>query len=122
MKSIKAKLLLLGAVSIICTIILGITDIYIMNTSSSNSQVLNDINTINMKQSINLNEETAFSYDLDFGHYDTIAENLNIMKNTAKDALSYSGMKDYKCSPESISYDIDKALILPMVIMSPWTL
>ena len=76
MKSIKAKLLLLGVVSIICTIIIC----------------------------------------------DTIAENLNIMQNTAKDALSYSGMKDYISSLESISSDIDKALILPMVIMSPWTL
>ena len=58
MNSIKAKLILLGAVSIICTVILGITGIYIMNSNNSNNQVLNDINNINLKQNENTTQET----------------------------------------------------------------
>ncbi len=72
MRSIKTKLIMLGAVSIVCTIILGLVGIYIMNSNNVNNQVLNDINNINLKQNENTTQETSFLYDLDLLHYQTI--------------------------------------------------
>ena len=57
MRSIKAKLIMLGAVSIVCTVILGLVGIYIMNSNNANNQVLNDINNINLKQNENTTQE-----------------------------------------------------------------
>lgn len=50
MKSIKAKLIMLGAVAIICTVILGLVGICIMNSNNANNQVLGDINNINLSR------------------------------------------------------------------------
>ena len=110
MNSIKAKLIMLGAVSIICTIILGVTGIYIMNSNNSNNQVLNDINNINLKQNENTTQETSFLYDLDVSHYQTIDANLAAMNDAAKDALGYSKGQSYNADLESISSDIESAV------------
>lgn len=58
--SIKSKLIMLGAVSITCAIILGVTGIYIMNSNNSNNQILNDVNSISVIQSENTTEEITF--------------------------------------------------------------
>ena len=79
MKSIKAKLIMLGAVAIICTVILGLVGICIMNSNNANNQVLGDINNINLKQNENITQETSFLYDLDLNHYQTIQSNLTYM-------------------------------------------
>ena len=109
MNSIKAKLIMLGAVSIICTIILGVTGISIMNSNNSSNAVLTDINNINLKQNQNVTEETSFLYDLDLNHYQTIDTNLSAMNDAAKDALKYSGGQSYKTDLESVSTDIEAA-------------
>lgn len=110
MNSIKTKLIMLGAVSIICTIILGVTGIYIMNSNNSNNQVLNDINNINLKQNENTTQETSFLYDLDLNHYQTIKTNLGAMNDAVKDALEYSKGQSYHADLESIAADIDTAV------------
>ena len=110
MNSIKAKLILLGAVSIICTVILGITGIYIMNSNNSNNQVLNDINNINLKQNENTTQETSFLYDLDLGHYQTIETNLNAMDSAAKEALKHSKGQSFNADLESISTDVETVM------------
>lgn len=107
MNSIKAKLIMLGAVSIICTIILGVTGIYIMNSNNSSNQVLNDINNINLKQNENTTQETSFLYDLDVSHYQTINTNLSAMNDAVKDALGYSKGQSYNDDLESISSAIE---------------
>lgn len=110
MNSIKAKLIMLGAVSIICTIILGVTGIYIMNSNNSSNQVLNDINNINLKQNENTTQETSFLYDLDLNHYQTINTNLSAMNDAVKDALEYSKGQSYNADLENISADIETAV------------
>ncbi|MBQ6889061.1 MAG: methyl-accepting chemotaxis protein [Lachnospiraceae bacterium] len=110
MRSIKAKLFMLGIVSIVCTIILGITGIYIMNGNNSSNQVLADINSINLKQNENRTLETSFLYDLDLTHYDSIKTNLNTMNDAVKDALKYSKGQDYDADLAKISTDIEATI------------
>lgn len=107
MRSIKAKLILLGAVSIVCTIILGLVGIYIMNSNNANNQVLNDINNINLMQNENTTQETSFLYDLDLGHYQTIQSNLSAMEKAAADALTYSKGEDYDTDLQSVASTIE---------------
>lgn len=107
MKSIKAKLILLGAVSIICTVILGCVGIYIMNSNNASNQVLSDINNINLKQNENTTQETSFLYDLDLNHYQTIQENLNFMGDAVAEALSYSKGEDYDADLQSVAATIE---------------
>lgn len=106
MKSIKAKLIMLGAVSIICTVILGIVGIYIMNSNNANNQVLSDINNINLMQNENTTQETSFLYDLDLNHYQTIQSNLSAMDAAAADALTYSKGEDYDGDLQSVASTI----------------
>ncbi|MGN0170741.1 MAG: methyl-accepting chemotaxis protein [Lachnospiraceae bacterium] len=107
MKSIKAKLMMLGAVAIICTIILGITGIYTMSNSTSSSQVLNDMNSINIRQNENTMEQMSFLYDLDMTHFDTISKNLGEMKDAADDALKNGGLKGYRSDLKKTVSDIE---------------
>lgn len=106
MRSIKAKLIMLGAVSIVCTIILGLVGIYIMNSNNANNQVLNDINNINLMQNENTTQETSFLYDLDLSHYQTIQTNLSAMEKAAADALTYSKEEDYDVDLQSVASTI----------------
>lgn len=106
MKSIKAKLIMLGAVSIICTVILGLVGIYIMNSNNANNQVLSDINNINLMQNENVTQETSFLYDLDLSHYQTIQSNLSTMEQAAQDALTYSKGEDYDADLQSVASTI----------------
>ena len=110
MRSIKAKLFMLGIVSIVCTIILGITGIYIMNSNNSSNQVLADINNINLKQNENRTLETSFLYDLDLAHYNSIKTNLSNMDEAVKDALKYSAGQDYDVDLAKISTDIEATI------------
>ncbi len=109
MKSIKVKLIMLGAVSIICTIILGLVGIYIMNSSNASNQVLKDINEINLKQNENTTQETSFLYDLDLSHYDTIQSNLVSMGKAAEGALAYSKGESYSDDLTQIAQTLQAA-------------
>ena len=105
MRSIKTKLIMLGAVSIVCTIILGLVGIYIMNSNNASNQVLNDINNINLMQNENTTQETSFLYDLNLSHYQTIQSNLSAMSTAAADALTYSRGGGLRCGPAECGID-----------------
>lgn len=111
MKSIKAKLIMLGAVAIICTVILGLVGIYIMNSNNASNQVLGDINNINLKQNENTTQETSFLYDLDLSHYQTIQSNLAYMNEAAADALTYSGGESYNADLHSVASTIESVAV-----------
>ncbi len=111
MKSIKAKLIMLGAVAIICTVILGLVGIYIMNSNNASNQVLGDINNINLKQNENTTQETSFLYDLDLSHYQTIQSNLAYMNEAAADALTYSGGESYNADLQSVASTIESVAV-----------
>lgn len=103
MNSIKSKLVILGAVAIISTVILGLTGIYTINSNNANNQVLNDINNINLMQHEDKAEEITFLYDLDSSHYNKILANLTSMQSMADDSMSRSKGKSYHSDLELIS-------------------
>lgn len=102
-RSVKGKLITLGLVSIATTVILGITGISVLNSNNSNNQVLADINNINLLQNHNTTEETAFLYDLELSHYQTIQSNLTNMKAASEDALKYSHSSELTAIDTDIS-------------------
>ena len=91
-KSIRAKLLLLGFASVIATLILGFTGIYLINSNNKNNEVLSRINTINVLQNSNQAAEISFLYNLDNSYNDTIKSNLNTMS----EASNIGKLKDIK--------------------------
>lgn len=105
LRSVRGKLLVLGLVSIATTVTLGFTGISVLNSNNANSQVLEDINNINLLQNNNTTEETAFLYDLDLTHYENIQSNLASMKSAATDALKYSNAS-FRSGLTSIDDDI----------------
>lgn len=71
-KSIKGKLLLLGTFSIIATLILGATGIYMINSNNANNEVLAGVNAVNLLQNSNQAAEVSFLYNLDGAYNDQI--------------------------------------------------
>lgn len=106
-KSIKGKLILLGAVSVIATLILGMTGVYMVNSNNSNNEVLAGINTINLLQNSNQAAEVSFLYNLDAAYNDQIKQNLSTMKDAAAQSLKYANSK-FASELQSISDSIDE--------------
>lgn len=108
-KSISGKLILLGVVAIVTTLILGITGISLINKNNGNNKVLEDINNISLLQNSNETAEVSFLYNLDNAYNDEIAENLETMSTVAEDADKYSS-SSYKKDIASISEVVGKNL------------
>ncbi len=109
LSSIRGKLLVLGCVSIATTVILGLTGIYLINSSNSNNQVLADINQINLLQNENQTLDVSFLYDLDTSYNDTKMDNLNQMSSAAEDALKHT-KSSFRSDLTQISDDIDTTI------------
>lgn len=109
LSSIRGKLLVLGCVSIATTVILGLTGIYLINSSNSNNQVLADINQINLLQNENQTLDVSFLYDLDTSYNDTKMDNLNQMNSAAEDALKHT-KSSFRSDLTQISDDIDTTI------------
>ena len=108
-KSISGKLIMLGTVAIVTTLILGITGISLINKNNGNNKVLEDINKISLLQNSNETAEISFLYNLDNTNNDKIVENLQTMSTVAKDAGKYAG-SGYKKDITAISEDVEKNL------------
>ena len=109
LKSIRGKLITLGSISIISTVILGMTGIQLMNKNNSNNQVLNDMNNINLLQHENEAQEVKFLYYLDEAYYASVLENLNSMKVYSEESLKHSN-HGFKKDLTTISDNIDSSL------------
>ena len=103
--SIRGKLLVLGCVSIVTTLILGFTGIYLISSSNANNQVLADINKINLLQNNNQTLDVSYLYDLDDSYNDQKLANLQTMSDAATDALKHT-KSDFKADLSTISDDI----------------
>ena len=87
--SIRGKLLVLGCVSILTTLILGFTGIYLIGSNNANNQVLADINKINLLQNNNQTLDISYLYDLDDSYNDQKLTNLQTMGDAAADIVYY---------------------------------
>ena len=92
-KSIKGKMLLLGTFSIIATLILGATGIYMINSNNANNEVLAGVNAVNLLQNSNQAAEVSFLYNLDGAYNDQIKQNLNTMSQSVQTAVKSAGSK-----------------------------
>ena len=71
-------------------VILGVTGIYLINSSNANNKVLEDINNVNLYQNENQTLEVSFLYNLDNSSNTQIVENLSKMATASTDALKYA--------------------------------
>ena len=92
-KSIKGKMLLLGAFSIVAMLILGATGVYMVNSNNANNEVLAGVNVVNLLQNSNQAAEVSFLYNLDSTYNDQINENLVTMSQSVQSAIKSSGNK-----------------------------
>ena len=90
LRSIKGKLVSLGTVSIITTVVLGFTGIYSINSYNSKNQVLADVNKIKQLQNDNQTLDVSFLYNLDNSYNQKIYENLQEMQGSADNAVKKS--------------------------------
>ena len=95
-RSIRNKLVLLGAVAVFAALILGVTGIYLINSSNANNKVLEDINNVNLYQNENQTLDVSFLYNLDNSDNEKIVENLNKMTEASTDALKYADVSSEK--------------------------
>ena len=103
--SIRGKLLVLGCVSIVTTLILGFTGIYLIRSNNANNQVLADINKINLLQNNNQTLDVSYLYDLDNSYNDQKLTNLQTMSDAAADALKNT-KSAFKADLSKIADDI----------------
>ncbi len=106
-KSIRGKLITLGAVAITTTLILGVTGISLINRNNGNSKVLEEVNKINVLQNSNQTADVSFLYSLDDSYNDQISTNLDAMSTAANDATK-SSPAGYKENLQAIADDIEK--------------
>lgn len=110
MKSIKGKMLLLGTFSIIATLILGVTGIYMINSNNTNNEVLAGVNAVNLLQNSNQAAEVSFLYNLDGAYNDQIKQNLSTMSQSVQEASNAAGGKfssELKQISDSINSNVE---------------
>lgn len=108
-RSIRSKLILLGATAVLSAVILGFTGIYLINSSNDNNTVLEDINNINLYQNENQTLEVSFLYNLDNTSNTQIVDNLGKMITASADALKH-GSADSEAELEAIDTDLKTTL------------
>lgn len=109
-KSIKGKMLLLGTFSIIATLILGVTGIYMINSNNTNNEVLAGVNAVNLLQNSNQAAEVSFLYNLDSAYNDQIKQNLGTMSQSVQEAANAAGGKfssELKQISDSINSNVE---------------
>lgn len=89
--SIKGKIVLMGAVAIAASGVLGYVGMSSLNRSSRNNEVSTDINRINLYQYENQSLDTSYLYFLESSYLDNIVENLGKMGALADSAEEQGG-------------------------------
>ncbi|MCI9078931.1 MAG: methyl-accepting chemotaxis protein [Lachnospiraceae bacterium] len=89
--SIKGKIVLVGAVAIAASSVLGYVGMSSLDRSSRNNEVSTDINRINLYQYENQSLDTSYLYFLESSYLDTIIGNLGRMVTLADSAGNRGG-------------------------------
>lgn len=103
--SIKGKVIFMGVLSILASVILGVAGLQSLSKNSVNNEVLVKINNINLLQYENQSLDTSYLYFLDDSYLEQIINNLAEMEENAKTAVELtSGSK--KTQMESVLANI----------------
>lgn len=85
-QSIKGKILIMGGVAILASVVLGGVGITALNKNSRNNEVLKEINQINLSQNENQSLDTSYLYFLEDSYLENIVANLEQMEKDTKAA------------------------------------
>lgn len=91
--SIKQKILLMGGIALLASVILGYVGISALNRNSNSNEVLSAINNINLYQNENKSLDTSFLYFLEDSYLEKIVNNLDEMQANVKNADKIAGQK-----------------------------
>lgn len=90
-QSIKGKILVMGGVAILASVILGSVGIVALNKNSRNNEVLKEINQINLSQNENQSLDTSYLYFLEDSYLENIVANLEEMEKDVQTAKKVAG-------------------------------
>ena len=91
--SIKGKVLFMGILSILASVMLGVVGVSSLSKNSVNNEVLAKINNINLKQYENQSLETSYLYFLEDSYLEQIISNLQTMEANATEAVKLTSGK-----------------------------
>ena len=103
--SIKGKVLFMGGVSILASLVLGYAGLSSLNKNSVNNEVLSTINRINLLQYENQSLDTSYLYFLEDSYLGQIVDNLGEMAENAEKARKLTG-GNQRSDMESVSASI----------------
>ncbi|WP_310603957.1 methyl-accepting chemotaxis protein [Anaerosporobacter sp.] len=107
--SIKGKVLLMGALSILVSVILGMVGLSSLSKNDNNNNLLSRINDISLLQYENQSLETSYLYALDDSYLGDIINNLHTMEEKATQAVDFSS-GDQKKDVSNIQTSISEIL------------
>lgn len=90
-KSIKGKILLMGGVAILASVVLGMVGVTSLNKNNRNNEVLKKINQINLYQYENQSLDTSYLYFLEESYLESIVNNLEKMEKNTQEAKKIAG-------------------------------
>lgn len=85
-QSIKGKVLIMGGVAILASVVLGGVGVAALNKNSRNNDVLKEINQINLSQNENQSLDTSYLYFLEDSYLENIVSNLEQMQKDGQTA------------------------------------
>lgn len=103
--SIKGKVLFMGGISILASLILGYAGLSSLNKNSVNNEVLSTINRINLLQYENQSLDTSYLYFLEDSYLGQIVDNLGEMAENAEKAKKLTGGRQ-RSDMESVASNI----------------
>ena len=90
-RSIKGKILIVGGVAILASVVLGGVGITALNKNSRNNEILKQINQINLTQNENQSLDTSYLYFLEDSYLENIIKNLEDMEKNTQTAKKAAG-------------------------------
>ncbi|MCM1258633.1 MAG: methyl-accepting chemotaxis protein [Roseburia sp.] len=105
--SLKGKLLVMGSISLMTSIILGIVGIASLNKNNAYNQILEAVNDVNVKQYENQSLETSYLYFLEDSYLKNLAVNLEEMHARELGAKGLAGVS-YDKAMESMAEITEK--------------
>lgn len=105
--SLKGKLLIMGSISLITSIILGIVGITSLNKNNAYNQILEAVNDVNVKQYENQSLETSYLYFLEDSYLEKLTVNLEEMHGRELGAQGLAGGR-YDKAMESMAEITEK--------------
>lgn len=90
--TIRGKIVLISAVSVVTSFVLGTSGIVALNKTANNNEILQDINKINLAQNENQALDTSYCYYLDSKYLENIVSNLEDMTGDAESAGKHAGL------------------------------